>query len=539
MKRTKAKPTHTLNMKAIEHYRERAETYDLIQAVVPTVEKFGEGSWSMTLRGGGTRSVAIGHLFSGLTCEQKGDTSVPAIVRIPRVGVAKEKLIQKLAAMQASNIAPPVKKVNHYLEKKRKNLKDRILKARPHDVTPSGCDDIVVVGQPLFKWAKESSLEFFESLAAEDEQRGLAGEAIYTSMAAKQALSLGGHTQTPFGGGIAPGAEIDDQMDRIQENEACIRLLSPPDITLQAEQGVTTHTTFTVANNGTVSLTYMVNPMGKVWSRVAKETKDSETSLLLQSRDSTHSALVHNLHRAYTPFFCPKSTGKILPGEEVEIPFSFNSKCGSGVLTQDWQIETWPKSKSIAFNGTTLRSEFTEIAVRLHGLTINIDENHSRRNVFLDLISSRINETKQSDYLLDEKRRQRDPITNQVIDDRYRDFFLKINEKYINDLNGPVIGGKVPVYLTANRYQSFEGTALDSYKNATYVENILNKLIIDWEGAEDIMVETKELFDKDGRPDEAMIASNPILIQGNELLFLLVVLYLKLALPPIFVSTFL
>ena len=43
----------------------KTEEYDLLQAAVSDKERY-ESSWELSLRGGGPRLVAVGHLFSGI-----------------------------------------------------------------------------------------------------------------------------------------------------------------------------------------------------------------------------------------------------------------------------------------------------------------------------------------------------------------------------------------------------------------------------------------------------------------------------------------
>ena len=67
-KRINSGDKHTLMMVKSDEYRARVEEYDLLQAGVPEKDKIG-AQWELSLRGGGPRYVAVGHLFSGIECE--------------------------------------------------------------------------------------------------------------------------------------------------------------------------------------------------------------------------------------------------------------------------------------------------------------------------------------------------------------------------------------------------------------------------------------------------------------------------------------
>ena len=67
-----------------DEYRNKIEDYDLLQAAVPQKDRLG-AQWELTLRGGGPRLVAIGHMFSGIECEVDNAPPVPILVRKPKI----------------------------------------------------------------------------------------------------------------------------------------------------------------------------------------------------------------------------------------------------------------------------------------------------------------------------------------------------------------------------------------------------------------------------------------------------------------------
>jgi len=82
-RRVQAGKNHSLMMATTDEYRARLEEYDLLQAAIPPEERFGSNAWQRTLRGGGARTVAIGHIFSGIECEVEDTFNPPKTVRKP------------------------------------------------------------------------------------------------------------------------------------------------------------------------------------------------------------------------------------------------------------------------------------------------------------------------------------------------------------------------------------------------------------------------------------------------------------------------
>lgn len=59
-----------------EDFRVQKEEYDLIQQATPIDQRQGGGDWETQLRGGGTRYIQIGNIFTGLYCPVKEDPTV-------------------------------------------------------------------------------------------------------------------------------------------------------------------------------------------------------------------------------------------------------------------------------------------------------------------------------------------------------------------------------------------------------------------------------------------------------------------------------
>ena len=131
-----------------EEYREMVEEYDMIQKATPPDQKHGSEYWMMSLRGEGTRYVAVGNIFSGLFCPVKDDDKPLAeAIRRP-----------KRNANGGSSANDPKSWRNaHALQRRKRQLKHRIQDLRPHVVDETASAGLSIVGEDLFTWANRSA----------------------------------------------------------------------------------------------------------------------------------------------------------------------------------------------------------------------------------------------------------------------------------------------------------------------------------------------------------------------------------------------
>ena len=90
-------------MQKTDEYRARAEEYAFIRATRPAADLRAEEGWfEWSLRGNTTRSVAIGHAFSGLYCEVSDHAKPPTIMRKPKTLeelIARTNAAEEMAAL--------------------------------------------------------------------------------------------------------------------------------------------------------------------------------------------------------------------------------------------------------------------------------------------------------------------------------------------------------------------------------------------------------------------------------------------------------
>jgi hypothetical protein len=112
-----------------------------------------ESSWELSLRGGGPRLVAVGHLFSGIECEVDAVPPVPRIVRKPRFPGSKAHKTGPMIEESAAILA------------RRKRLSKKLKEIRPHNMTYQMAENLVAASTDLFQWAEESTQQFFDQKA--------------------------------------------------------------------------------------------------------------------------------------------------------------------------------------------------------------------------------------------------------------------------------------------------------------------------------------------------------------------------------------
>ena len=130
-----------------EGYREILEEYDAISAATPLHQKHGSDYWMMSLRGYGTRYVAVGNIFSGLFCPVKEHTNHRIeSVRIPRPDGSSAFNAYKAEKHKTWRDAPA-------LIARKKKLRKNLNAIRPHEISNQDCTGLVIRGQHLFEWA--------------------------------------------------------------------------------------------------------------------------------------------------------------------------------------------------------------------------------------------------------------------------------------------------------------------------------------------------------------------------------------------------
>lgn len=414
--------TESLMMNTGDEFRARNEEYDVLQAAIPVHERFGSESWKMMLRGGTERSVSIGHVFSGLSCPISIKSTIPAIIRKPRVSGQLKK---------GNTFIDPTPS----LLKRQKQLQKTLQSLRPHSLGPSEVEGFIISSQNLFDWAIQSSEKYFQE---------------------KQDLA-------------SPSAQIvtstDEKAPSVVEEYSGpeITFLSPRNILFHGLQGETVNQTITFKNTGSSALTF-------IWKSVPEKElhEPSDVAQVMCSRNEQPRA--HILSRERSPFFCSHPSGQILPGDTIETVFSFCSKGSGGNFFETWILDTSPRAviqypptfskPSLSdVNQTTSRSQSSvplpsTVYVKLKGHSYTLDEGYHRRESVLNnlekgsLLGNMIDQT----YLMIRKVRQ--PVTKLELSNRKIRLFQAINETILRSFS-PLFEQTENIKLTPVRLDSF------------------------------------------------------------------------------------
>ena len=186
-------------------FRARHEEVDLLEKAQPRDERHGAEGWQMNLRGGGTRYIQVGSVFSGLYVPVKDEVK-PLAETVLRPGAKaamhatarnamKTALLSKdeHEAEQAASAAATTalsslgatsgrskqpgsahgKGVRQDpLALKRASLQKNIAKIKPHEVGPDAADTLTALGVPLFEWARKDAGDILSAT-----QGGVGGQA--------------------------------------------------------------------------------------------------------------------------------------------------------------------------------------------------------------------------------------------------------------------------------------------------------------------------------------------------------------------------
>lgn len=150
-----------------EEFREMIEEYDVIQKAIPPDQKHGSEYWMMSLRGEGTRYVAVGNIFSGLFCPVKDDDKpLSESIRRPRQAANRARKLESQRAaraqLEASGHLPghggdaKTWRTAPALKMAKRRLQRRIAALRPHDLDEATSQGLEIRGMDLFDWAERS-----------------------------------------------------------------------------------------------------------------------------------------------------------------------------------------------------------------------------------------------------------------------------------------------------------------------------------------------------------------------------------------------
>lgn len=443
-RRLTSKVQKPLMMSTTDEYRARIEEYDLLQAAVPLKDRFSSSSWQVMLRGGGPIRVAVGHIFSGIECEVDLELPRPKMVRKPKPmnSVGQNDTFVD----QTANFLGKLKRYEHTVKE-----------IRPHNLTYSEANHLVIKSTNLFNWAKESSAKYYQ------EQNELAGNIATMSLHGemKSGLDAGSSSivgATPSFHGDTLGSKIDffsakEVVFDALVNKQCVRNV-------------------TFRNCGSAAVMYK-------WRRVplttATKYEIDNTTLngVLNAKGIDGGALrARNLTKHRETFFCLKETGEILPDEEVSTVFTFASCTGGGSFNSDWILEFFPEETAVYQIGATGAASgqggnspgadpvapapmsVGSVTLRMKGHCITNDESFTRRAELSSFLDAGAVNAMARDVVYSCLRRVRDPVRVPDLQNRQIALFRRTNIDLLNALSAR-FKAMLPLFIIPERLDMF------------------------------------------------------------------------------------
>jgi hypothetical protein len=305
-----------LQMDRVEHFRVRKEEIDHFEDSVPEHVKRGTVPWESTLRQGAEGDLA------GERLVQFGVVRYPypifAVVKTAGPGKETETVrVPRKAMGEKPAEAKSVYEGSEYYKQKEKEFRKYLTKHQPQ------ADELAVVGRGLFS---------DDALAKID--RGLESTAEIEVFAE--------HADEPeFDAAAAAEAQAKADADAgLRTGPHCV--FSGTSLHMQSEIKSSAQASFMVRNTGTCAIFYE-------WRAVAPPSKfiPAPASSLNDS-----------------PFFFPDREGSILPGDEHEFVFTFESP-RPGVFSEYWQFFCVP----------VLQEHPEHFVVCLQGHAVSYDRN--------------------------------------------------------------------------------------------------------------------------------------------------------------------
>ena len=185
--------------------REKKEEYDFINAATPHNEKHGDEYWQMSLRGIGTRYVAVGNIFSGIFCPiREIDNPQLEAVRLStfyqmgnnnKIGSQKKRALTTERGERHSQARKSWRDAP-ILKARRARVQQRLDELRPHEASDEDLHHLEVQGVALFEWAYNSmeQQQLSSSSLPEDDNQGNQAGKLTSSSAGPQASQNETHT---------------------------------------------------------------------------------------------------------------------------------------------------------------------------------------------------------------------------------------------------------------------------------------------------------------------------------------------------------
>lgn len=295
-----------------EEYRERLEVMELLDRATPEEIKSGGFNWYHSLRGEGTRFIQVGNMFSGLYLPMKlhKENFVHEIIRKP--------LLVDLTTARHTAEASGKKKPRSWRDDEYLLARIRKYGAKMKEMAPGQLEYDEIM-EPEVKALRPVEAEMQEGFAEEDLMAALLEEgAVDNTMPLEQEPLASAAFVAPIEG---PNAEV-----------------TPARLHFQAEAKTTCTRTIRLRNTGSAAIQFE-------WVQNAPQQGFQES--LLPQDPSQH-------------FTCHQTSGRVLPGEDVQTMFSFTSPA-PGTFQSSWHLQTYPQLfepiAELAMNGSATISD--------------------------------------------------------------------------------------------------------------------------------------------------------------------------------------
>lgn len=438
-KRINTRSSHTLLMTSTDDFRARKEEYEMLQVARSDEERFGPNGWRMSLRGGASMSVTIGHIFSGLECEVDRPIRVPPMIRKPR-------------PTGTYTLGTSFLEETPTLIHKRKTIAKELTRLRPHVVSYEDAEHLVIQSSDLFSWAIDSSNDYFKDI----ESRKLAEEEAVLSIADMKRKGEEAH--------VANKNATTNKNDLSAKNNYLeIDFMTTQDVVFETDSGKTVYRNVVFKNISASAINYS-------WTRLIPGD-DNPSSEIATAFDSMGS----HIHREYkikklrSHFTCVREEGLALPGETVSTMFGFGNKPIAGIFEDSWILQTTPRV-SVSFSisdserlqgerdgvrsSEPLKKIFGPVTVRFHGYASEVDESQHARLLTAQTLDKKVQECLARDEIEKCLNRVRTPVRMSTVKSRLYSVFERINADLIAQLRGDTTV-PIPIYINDTRLAEF------------------------------------------------------------------------------------
>ncbi len=304
-------------------------------------------------------------------------------------------------------------------------------------------DELIIRSTGLFQWAEESATEFFSQL----EQLS---EASQASSRLAGLASLQGSLEEPT-----------------VVRQASIELNCPQEVVFNAVFGEEITKAVNFTNMGNVAVEFQWRPMYLLDSieaaNRAGRTFGSETCHILTNK-SDSPRITALTRQKMTNFFCSQAKGTILPGQSLELQFSFSSKGVVAVASETWQLFTVPRANmSVKVGNSESSVPMDVMLLNLHGHVECKDlEEHRGNRVIIDrFLDARTFSSMAEDEIHQCLRRVRLPVRTPDLHKRQIDYFLSMNRESLESLSD-IFGSELPLYVTPERLEQLTRLCVDA-----------------------------------------------------------------------------